>query len=89
LTNETDRFRIDNDSKLHIGGENMKKMIAKLIAFILVFAVAIPMTTTLANPTVAGAASVALTATKKTIILGNTYTVALKNSSAVAKIFSS
>lgn len=63
----------------------MKRMIAKILALLLVFATAIPMTVSMENEVVASAANVALTATKKTVILGNTYTVALKDSKEVSK----
>ena len=63
----------------------MKKMTMRILAFILVFAFAMPVATTLKQETVVSAASVALTATKKTLVVGKTYTVALKDSTNVTK----
>ncbi len=63
----------------------MKRVIAKLLAFILVFAAAVPVTTSFANTSVVSAASVALTETKKTVVMGSTYTLALKDDTLVTK----
>jgi hypothetical protein len=60
-------------------------MIAKILAFVLVFAMTVPVATSIAEPTVASAASVALTTTKKTVVMGSSYTVTLKDSNLVAK----
>ena len=63
----------------------MKKITARILAFILVFAMAFPITTSLSPETYASAAAVALKATKKTVVLGSTYTITLKDSSNVSK----
>lgn len=63
----------------------MKKITTRILAFILVFAMAFPIATALTPETTASAAAIALTATKKTVVLGNTYTVTLKDSSNVSK----
>lgn len=63
----------------------MKKMTAKILAFILVFAMAFPVAAIMRPETVASAASVALTATKKTVVIGNTYTVTIKDKTLVSK----
>lgn len=63
----------------------MKKLLAKLMAFVLAFAVMMPVAAQTVTPIVASAATVSLAATKKTVIVGNTYTITLKNSSSVKK----
>lgn len=63
----------------------MKKMTTRILAFILVLAMAVPVTISLSQETVVSAASVSLSATKKTLVVGNSFTMALKNSSNVSK----
>lgn len=63
----------------------MKKVIARILAFIFVFAVVIPTSAAFTTPSVVSAATAALTATKKTIAVGANYTVALKDSTNVSK----
>ncbi len=63
----------------------MKKITTRILAFILVFAMALPIATVLTPETKASAAAITLTDSKKTVVLGNTYTVKLKDSSNVSK----
>ena len=63
----------------------MKKKLTRILAFILVFAMAVPVATALTKESAVSAASVELTTTKKTLVVGNAYTIAFKDSSDVAK----
>ena len=63
----------------------MKKWIAKIMAFVLMFSIAGLSATVLQPGVVASAASVDLTTTSKSLVVGNTYTVSIKDKTNVLK----